>query len=85
MSHNISIQSKSTKSAGLKSSNQKTEKNVWQMFWQGYLKVTFFSNVNRMYVQSNLVFNNILKTLAQKQYLYIVYYLFLKHFSRKMV
>ncbi len=31
-----------------------------------------YSNVNRMFIQSYLRFNNILKILAQKHYLYII-------------
>lgn len=41
--------------------------------------------INRKFVQSYLVFNNVLKTLAHKCYVYIVHgRFFLKHFSWKL-
>ncbi len=47
------------------------------MFWRGSLKVMnnhSFSNVNnKMFIQSYLVVNNVLKTLAQKSSLYIIH------------
>lgn len=44
-------------------------------FWQGSLKILnkySTSNIDRMFIQSYLVYNNVLKTLIQKCYLYIV-------------
>ncbi len=52
---------------------------IWLTFWQGSLKVMNKSSTCN--VNSNLVFNNVLKPLAQKCYVYIIHGMFFKHFS----
>ncbi len=55
------------------------------MFWQGSLKVMnkrSSININRMFIQSNLDFNNVLKMLAQKHYfLLFIYYILFSTFN----
>lgn len=56
-------------------------------FWKGSRKVLnkrSASNVNRTFVQSYLIFNNVLKLLAPKDYLYDVYTLFMDIFFSQM-
>ncbi len=47
-----------------------------QNFWQGSLNVMnkhYSSNINIMFIRSCLVFNNVLKILAQQYNFYIIY------------
>lgn len=55
---------------------------LWLTFWQGFRKVMIkhtSSNINRTFLQSYVVINNVLKMLAQK----LIYTSFMEHFCFK--
>ncbi len=54
---------------------------LWQMFWQGSLKVMnkcSSSNCNRTLIQGYQVFNYVLKMLAHKLYLFMELWMFVE-------